>query len=121
MVPQSGQGSLERASCCISSAVKVWTADRFALSREGNAFGLDLVVIVLSALSRGSSDLSWNLRRFCEPEFDVPQTSHINIALESPVEPSSKFPQAVQKISDPTAVIVGGVIRIALRSSAGEE
>ena len=39
------------------------------------------------------------------PSFCAPQTSHIRIAFLSPVDPSRRSPQSVQKTREPIAVM----------------
>ena len=46
------------ASFWTSSSVKVWTADRFERSADGNAVGLDVVVMVVD-------DVSGYIDQFC--------------------------------------------------------
>lgn len=41
------------------------------------------------------------------PLFFVPQISQVSKVVLSPAAPSSRFPQSVQKTSDPIAVIAG--------------
>lgn len=96
----------------VSSSVKVWTADRFDRRAEGNADGFDLVVMVVDEVSSRSQRYTSCPRGVFvtdSPLFCVPHTSQVNRVVLSPEAPSSRFPQSVQKTSDPMAVIVSAL------------
>jgi hypothetical protein len=50
-LPHFGQSFSINASVRLSAAVKVWIADRFARSVEGNALGFDSETIVFGTVS----------------------------------------------------------------------
>ena len=100
----------------MSDSVNVCTAERFDRNAEGKAEGFDLVVITVDEGSVSSKLGTHSLRVArvkplsihhvaAVPSFCAPQTSHIRIAFLSPVDPSRRSPQSVQKTREPIAVM----------------
>ena len=96
------------AEVCRSSSVRVWTSDRLSLSDEGNASGFERVTMTLADVSACPSALCYILLAVLsdKPLHFAPQTSQVSVVCCRPLLRSSRFPQSVQKTSDPIADIL---------------
>jgi hypothetical protein len=91
----------------MSASSTLWTSERFVRSAEGKASGLERVTIVFNEVSalRVSYRFSRRAAWCALPLQDAPQTWHVRTAFCLPAPPSSRFPQSVQKTSEPMAAI----------------
>lgn len=95
------------ASVFRSSADRVWTADRLALSAEGNAEGFDSETMVSGTVSedmlayQSPENFHPKAQLNHSPLFRAPQTMQCRVAFASPVDSRSRLPQSVQKIKEP--------------------
>ena len=97
----------------MSASVMVCTSDRFARRADGKADSLERVMMVFEDVSERNKLVALYANTCGRgmagdvPLHKAPQIWHVRIASRFPAPPSSRFPQSVQKTSDPMAAISG--------------